>query len=124
MITSISKRSIVFISKLLQLSDYLVRLIFGEDPEVVVNTSFPRAGCTPNPRQAMTRSERQWRKSVTLLIAERDRNDDVMRGLEAEGDCLLTRAGLIHSTLWRGRGPDTVRAIKGSGRDTYYKRGQ
>jgi hypothetical protein len=52
---------------------------------------------------------------VTLLIAERDRNDDVMRGLEAEGDCLLTRAGLIHSPLWRGRGPDAVKAIKGSG---------
>jgi hypothetical protein len=115
MIISTMKSSIIFIFKLLKFSDYWVRSIFGEGPEVVGNTPFPRAGCTPNPRQAMTRSERQWRKSVTLLIAERDRNDDVMRGLEAEGDRLLTRAGLIHSPLWRGRGPDAVKAIEGSG---------
>jgi hypothetical protein len=59
----------------------------------------------------MTRGEKQRRKAATLLIAERDRIDDVMRGLEAERDFLLTRASLIHSPLWRRRGPVTVKAI-------------
>jgi hypothetical protein len=47
----------------------------------------------------------QRRKAVTLLIAMRKRNDDVMRGLEAERDRLLTLASLIPSPLWRRRGP-------------------
>jgi hypothetical protein len=53
----------------------------------------------------MTQSERQRRKAVTLLIAGRERNDDVMRGLEAERDRLLTQGGLIPSPVWRRRGP-------------------
>jgi hypothetical protein len=55
--------------------------------------------------QAMTQSERQRRKAVTLLIAVRERNDDVMRGLEAERDRLLTQGSLIPSPVWRRRGP-------------------
>jgi len=53
----------------------------------------------------MTRGERQHRTAVTLLIAVRKKNDDVMRGLEAERDRLLTQASLIPSPVWRRRGP-------------------
>jgi hypothetical protein len=53
----------------------------------------------------MTQSERQRRKAVTLLIAVRERNDAVIRGLEAERDWLLTQGRLIPSLVWRRRGP-------------------
>jgi hypothetical protein len=35
----------------------------------------------------------------------RKRNDDVMRGFEAERDRLLNQASLIPSPVWRSRGP-------------------
>jgi hypothetical protein len=53
----------------------------------------------------MTLSKRQRRNAVALLIAVGERNDDVMRGLEAERVCLLTLGSLIPSPVWRRRGP-------------------
>ena len=53
----------------------------------------------------MTPSERQRRKAVTLLIAAREMNDDVMRGLEVERDCLLTQGSLIPSPVWERTRP-------------------
>jgi hypothetical protein len=57
----------------------------------------------------MTRGERRRRTAVTRLIAVRKRNDDVMSGLEAERDRLLTKASLIPSPVWRRRGPTPIK---------------
>jgi hypothetical protein len=53
----------------------------------------------------MNRSERQRREAITLLIAVRQRNDDVARGLETERQRLLTQGNLIASPRWRRCGP-------------------
>jgi hypothetical protein len=53
----------------------------------------------------MTPSERQRHKAVALLLAVREKNDEVTRGLDAERGHLLTLGSLIPSPLWRRRAP-------------------
>lgn len=45
------------------------------------------------------------------LIAARERNDDLLRGLEDERQGLLARGGLIPSPVWRRCGPKPTVAV-------------
>jgi hypothetical protein len=57
----------------------------------------------------MTPAEGAGRKVVSRLIALRERNDEVMRELEAQRDRLVAEGGLISSPLWRRLGPKPTR---------------
>jgi hypothetical protein len=53
----------------------------------------------------MKHSEKQARTAVSLLIAVREWNDDVMSGLDDERNRLLTQGSLIPSPVWSRGGP-------------------
>jgi len=57
----------------------------------------------------MKQRERRPSVEMALLIAVRERNDDEMRGLEAERDGLLIRGSLIAAPAGRRRPPRATR---------------
>jgi hypothetical protein len=57
----------------------------------------------------MTQRERRRRDAVTLLIAVRERNVEVMWELEAERDRLLARGNLVTDLVGRRRGTKATR---------------
>jgi hypothetical protein len=52
-------------------------------------------------RGALTRTEGQRRQAMSRLIAVRERNNEVMSGLETERDRLVARGRPISSPVWR-----------------------